>query len=97
MNQKRPRSRTARSDHRPPRAPAPPRPAVAFAGPRLIVKAEREKSLLRRHPWVFSGAVERIEGAPQSGDTICVCDSAGGFLAWAGYSAESQITAKVWS
>ncbi|MGA8147872.1 MAG: class I SAM-dependent methyltransferase [Gallionellaceae bacterium] len=63
----------------------------------LILKAGREKSLLRRHPWIFSGAVERIEGAPASGDTVAVCDAAGRFLAWAGYSAQSQITAKVWS
>jgi 23S rRNA (cytosine1962-C5)-methyltransferase len=63
----------------------------------IILKAGREKSLLRRHPWVFSGAVERIEGAPENGDTVAVVDAAGSFLAWAGYSAESQITAKVWS
>ena len=65
--------------------------------PAIILKAGREKSLLRRHPWVFSGAVERIEGAPENGGTVAVCDAAGGFLAWAGYSAQSQITAKVWS
>ncbi len=63
----------------------------------IVLKAGREKSLLRRHPWVFSGAVERIEGVPGNGDTVAVLDAAGGFLAWAGYSAQSQITAKVWS
>jgi 23S rRNA (cytosine1962-C5)-methyltransferase len=63
----------------------------------LILKAGREKSLLRRHPWVFSGAVERVEGAPENGATVAVCDADGGFLAWAGYSAHSQISAKVWS
>jgi 23S rRNA (cytosine1962-C5)-methyltransferase len=63
----------------------------------IILWAGREKSLLRRHPWVFSGAVERIEGAPGNGATVAVYDAAGGFLAWAGYSAQSQITAKVWS
>ncbi len=67
------------------------------AGSAIILKSGREKSLLRRHPWVFSGAVERIEGSPTNGDTVAVCDAAGGFLAWAGYSAQSQITAKVWS
>ena len=63
----------------------------------LILKAGRERSLLRRHPWVFSGAVERIEGAPASGDTVAVCDAAGGFLAWAAYNTQSQISARVWS
>jgi 23S rRNA (cytosine1962-C5)-methyltransferase len=63
----------------------------------IILKTGREKSLLRRHPWIFSGAVERIEGSPENGATVAVCDAAGGFLAWAGYSEKSQITAKVWS
>jgi len=63
----------------------------------VVLKGGREKSLLRRHPWVFSGAVERIEGAPENGDTVAVVDAAGSFLAWAGYSAHSQITGKVWS
>ncbi len=62
-----------------------------------MLKAEREKSLLRRHPWIFSGAIECIDGAPASGDTLPVRDSAGNFLAWAAYSANSQITARVWS
>jgi len=72
-------------------------PVVAFAGPHLFVQEGREKSLQRRHPWVFSGAVERIEGAPQSGDTVQVCDTQGGFLAWAAYNPQSQICARVWS
>jgi 23S rRNA (cytosine1962-C5)-methyltransferase len=72
-------------------------PVVAFAGPKLLLLAGREKSLQRRHPWIFSGAVERIEGKPDSGDTVQVCDAQGGFLAWAAYNAQSQICARVWS
>jgi 23S rRNA (cytosine1962-C5)-methyltransferase len=72
-------------------------PMVAFAGPRLFVQAGREKSLQRRHPWIFSGAVERIEGTPANGDTVQVCDAQGGFLAWAAYNPQSQICARVWS
>ena len=64
---------------------------------KIILNKGREKSLLRRHPWIFSGAVERIEGAPVSGETVMVTDCRGNFLAWAGYSAASQITGKVWS
>ncbi len=64
---------------------------------RIVLNKGREKSLLRRHPWIFSGAVERIEGAPVSGETVMVTDHHGKFLAWAGYSAASQITGKVWS
>ena len=63
----------------------------------LILKPGREKSLLRRHPWVFSGALAREEGGPQSGDTVAVRAADGKFLAWAAYSPASQIRARVWS
>ncbi|ARF49606.1 23S rRNA (cytosine(1962)-C(5))-methyltransferase RlmI [Pantoea stewartii] len=64
---------------------------------RLILGKGREKSLLRRHPWVFSGAVARLEGKAQQGETIDVCDSNGKWLARAAYSPQSQIRARVWS
>ncbi|GAB5605207.1 class I SAM-dependent rRNA methyltransferase [Sideroxyarcus sp. TK5] len=65
--------------------------------PGLILKCGREKSLLRRHPWVFSGAIESITGSYRSGDTVAVRDAAGRFLAWAAYNPDSQISARVWS
>ena len=65
--------------------------------PAIILKSGREKSLLRRHPWVFSGAIERMEGAPANGDIVEVQSAQGAFLAQAAYSAQSQITARVWS
>ena len=64
---------------------------------RLILTKGREKSLLRRHPWIFSGAVARMEGKAQRGETIDVCDSQGKWLARAAYSPDSQIRARVWS
>ncbi|MEQ4531102.1 MAG: 23S rRNA (cytosine(1962)-C(5))-methyltransferase RlmI [Mixta sp.] len=64
---------------------------------RLILAKGREKSLLRRHPWIFSGAVARMEGKAQRGETIDVCDSQGKWLARAAYSPDSQIRARVWS
>ena len=69
----------------------------AIAQPGIILKTGREKSLLRRHPWIFSGAIERVDGAPASGDTLPVRDAAGNFLAWAAYNPDSQITARIWS
>ena len=65
-------------------------------GPALIVKHGREKSLLRRHPWVFSGAIAAVEGAPQSGETVRIRAADGKFLAHAAYSPKSQIVARVW-
>lgn len=67
------------------------------ASPALVLKPGREKSLLRRHPWVFSGAVEHLRGGAASGDIVEVRASDGSFLAWAGYSAHSQIRARVFS
>jgi 23S rRNA (cytosine1962-C5)-methyltransferase len=63
---------------------------------KLILKPEREKSLKRRHPWVFSGAVARVQGKPAPGDTVEVRSAAGAFLAVAAYSPESQIVGRVW-
>jgi 23S rRNA (cytosine1962-C5)-methyltransferase len=63
---------------------------------RLILKKGREKPLRQKHPWIFSGAVERVEGSPISGDTVEVRSFGGEFLAWAAFSPESQITARIW-
>ena len=79
------------------RSAAQPHTGMATGQPAIILKAGREKSLLRKHPWIFSGAVERIDGTPASGATLPVRDAAGNFLAWAAYSPASQITARVWS
>ena len=64
---------------------------------KIILKAGREKSLLRRHPWIFSGAIARVEGSPIQGETVTVCSAQGAFLAHAAYNAQSQISARVWS
>lgn len=63
---------------------------------KLILKPGREKSLKRRHPWIFSGGIDRIEGNPQAGDAIVVCSADGAALAVAAYSPQSQIRARVW-
>ncbi len=66
-------------------------------GPALVLKPGREKSLVRRHPWVFSGAIGRVVAQPESGATVAVCAADGAFLAWAAYSPSSQISARVWT
>jgi len=52
---------------------------------------------VQRHPWVFSGAIERVDGDPAAGATVDVVDAAGAFLARAAYSPLSQIRARAWS
>jgi 23S rRNA (cytosine1962-C5)-methyltransferase len=64
---------------------------------RLILKPGREKSVRQRHPWIFSGAVEKIDGDPAPGDTLDIADHRGTWLARAGYSPHSQITARIWT
>jgi len=62
----------------------------------LILKPGRDKSLRRRHPWVFSGAVAELRGAPAPGETVEIHAAGGEFLAVAAFSPESQIVARVW-
>jgi 23S rRNA (cytosine1962-C5)-methyltransferase len=63
----------------------------------VLLKPGREKSLLRRHPWVFSGAIDRVQGDPQGGATVAVLGADGRWLATAAYSPRSQIRARVWA
>ncbi len=63
----------------------------------LILKPGRERSLLRRHPWVFAGAVAHLEREVAPGATVEVLSSEGEFLARAAYSPRSQIRARVWT
>ena len=63
----------------------------------LILKPGREKSLVRRHPWIFSGAVHHVDGNPASGETVNLLSFKGDFLAQAAYSPTSQIRARVWT
>ena len=57
----------------------------------------REKSVLRRHPWIFSGAIANITGNPVPGETVKVVNSKNEPIALAAFSPESQITARVWT
>ncbi len=63
----------------------------------LTVRTDRDRSLRRRHPWIFSGAVERVHGSAEAGDVVEVRTPKGEFLAWAAYNPHSQIVARVWS
>jgi 23S rRNA (cytosine1962-C5)-methyltransferase len=63
----------------------------------ITLKPGREKSLLRRHPWIFSGAVARVDGDPELGATVDLLAASGQFLARAAYSPNSQIRARVWT
>ena len=61
----------------------------------IRLRAGKERSLLRRHPWIFESAIAR--GAADAGETVRVESDQGHFLAWAAYSPASKIRARVWS
>jgi 23S rRNA (cytosine1962-C5)-methyltransferase len=63
----------------------------------IHLKTGREKSILRHHPWIFSGAIERVTGDPTAGETVDVIDAHGGRLAKAAYSPASSIRARIWT
>jgi 23S rRNA (cytosine1962-C5)-methyltransferase len=65
--------------------------------PSLVLKPGREKSLLRRHPWIFSGAVARADAGIPPGATVDILSSNEEFLARAAFSPQSQICARVWT
>jgi 23S rRNA (cytosine1962-C5)-methyltransferase len=65
--------------------------------PTLILKKGREKPILRRHPWIFSGSIKDVIGKPASGQTVRVLDAEGQFLAWGSFSPHSQIRTRILS
>ena len=61
----------------------------------IRLKEGKERSLLRRHPWIFDGAIAKGGGDP--GETVRVDSHEGRFLGWAAFSPTSRIRARVWS
>jgi 23S rRNA (cytosine1962-C5)-methyltransferase len=59
------------------------------------LKEGKERSLLRRHPWIFDSAIAK--GGADPGETVRVESQAGQFLAWAAFSPASKIRARAWS
>lgn len=63
----------------------------------VILQADREKSLKRHHPWVFSKAVKQVKGTPNAGDTVDVLAADGSWLGRGAYSPDSQIRVRIWT
>lgn len=68
---------------------------ISSALPRVVLKENREKSVRQRHPWVFSGAIARVEGEPSAGAVVDVLADDGSFLARGTYSPRSQIRVRL--
>ena len=61
----------------------------------IRLKQGKERSLQRRHPWIFDSAIAK--GGGDSGETVRVESHEGQFLGWAAFSPHSRIRARVWS
>ena len=61
----------------------------------IRLREGKERSLMRRHPWIFDGAIAK--GTGDAGETVRVESDAGQFLGWAAFSPSSKIRARVWS
>ena len=70
-------------------------PATIEGMKTIRLKEGKERSLFRRHPWIFDGAINK--GGADPGETVRVESHAGEFLAWAAFSPASKIRARVWS
>jgi len=64
---------------------------------KIFLKKDRERSLLRKHPWIFSGAIATIEGKIESGETVSVFSSNQQFLGYGAFSLSSQIRVRMWT
>jgi len=63
----------------------------------VFLRPGREKPVLQRHPWVFSGAIGRVDGEPLDGDIVTIVDRQGRFLARGYYNRHSQISVRLLS
>ena len=61
----------------------------------LRLREGKERSLLRKHPWIFESAIAK--GGGDTGETVRVEGHAGQFLGWAAFSPQSRIRARIWS
>lgn len=63
----------------------------------ILLKPGRDYTVLQHHPWVFSGAIAQLQGKPEPGETVAVRAPQGNFLAYAAYSPDSRIAARIWT
>jgi 23S rRNA (cytosine1962-C5)-methyltransferase len=65
--------------------------------PQIILHPDKERSVFRRHPWLFAGSVAHLKGRANSGDTVEVLTDDGRPMGKAAWSPKSQIRARMWT
>jgi len=63
----------------------------------LLLKPGKERSLKRRHPWVYDTAVANVRGRPKAGQLVALRAHGGDWLAWGAYAPDSTLRARCWS
>jgi 23S rRNA (cytosine1962-C5)-methyltransferase len=63
----------------------------------VILKKSADKFIKRKHPWIFSGAIEKVEGNPSNGESVHIFTSDKILVGYGSYSPSSQIRVRVWS
>ncbi|MVN21316.1 class I SAM-dependent rRNA methyltransferase [Mucilaginibacter arboris] len=61
----------------------------------VFLKKGKEKAVLQRHPWVFSGAIETVKGKPENGEIVKTLNSKGDFLAYGFYNNQSRVAVRL--
>jgi 23S rRNA (cytosine1962-C5)-methyltransferase len=61
----------------------------------VLLKKGKEKAILQRHPWVFSGAIEKVKGKPANGEVVRLTDAKGSFLAYGFYNGQSRVALRL--
>ena len=61
----------------------------------VILKPEKEASIERRHPWVFSGAIQSRHGRPKTGDRVAVRTATGRWMGWGHYTKDQSIAVRL--
>ena len=65
--------------------------------PSVILKKAADSFIKRKHPWIFSGAIEKVEGNPTNGETVQIFTSDKKLVGSGSFSPSSQIRVRVWS
>ena len=61
----------------------------------VILKKGKEKAVLHRHPWVFSGAIEHVKGKPANGDIVRLLNAKDEFMAYGFYNDQSRVALRL--
>ena len=61
----------------------------------IKLKKGKEKAVYQRHPWVFSGALDKVKGKPENGDVVRLIDANGDFLAYGYYNDQSRVAVRL--